>query len=176
LSDESIRALISVVPQRIELLAGSVIENITVGDEHPDMARVLEATRGADLVDTIERLAAGFDSELGENGANLSGGERQRLAIARALYRDPEVLILDEATSSLDGHAIRRIRTLMHELRARGKTVIVVAHHLELVADVDLIVVMENGRIIEEGTHTDLLARRGVYQALWESRTLSRVA
>jgi ATP-binding cassette subfamily B protein len=132
--------------------------------------------RAADLIDTVERLPAGFDSELGENGASLSGGERQRLAIARALYRDPEVLILDEATSSLDGHAIRHIRTLMHEQRGRGKTLIVIAHHLELVADADLIVVMDEGRIIEQGTHADLIARRGAYQALWESRTLSRVA
>jgi ATP-binding cassette subfamily B protein len=176
LSEESIRALISAVPQRIDLLAGSVLDNITVGDAHPDMSRVLHAVRAADLSETIERLPGGFDAQVGEYGATLSGGERQRIAIARALYRDPEILILDEATSSLDAHALRRMRTLMDDQRARGKTVIVIAHHLELVADADLIVVMENGRVIEEGTHADLIARRGAYQSLWESRTLSRVA
>ena len=129
LSDDCLRALVCTVPQRIELLAGSVLENVALGDPEPDVRRALEATRVAGIADTIERLPAGFDTELGDNGTTLSGGERQRLAIARALYRDSEILILDEATSSLDGHAVAGVRRMMRERRARGRTVIVIAHH-----------------------------------------------
>ncbi len=176
LSSESIRALVCTVPQRIDLLAGSIVENIALGDSEPDMRRVLEAARAAGIVDMIDRLPAGVDTELGENGATLSGGERQRLAIARALYRDSEILILDEATSSLDGPSVQRVRQLTEERRARGRTVIVIAHSPDLVIGADHIVVMRDGIVVEEGTHADLISRRGAYHALWEGRSLGRVA
>ena len=176
LSADAIRTLVCSVPQRIDLLAGSVASNITLGDPEPDWRRVLEAARAAGIADTIERLPAGFDTELGENGAMLSGGERQRLAIARALYRDPEILILDEATSSLDGHSVARVCRLMHERRARGRTVIVIAHHLDLAVDADHVIVMREGAVAEQGTHAELINGRGLYRALWESRSLGRVA
>ena len=176
LSDDSIRALVCTVPQRIDLLAGSVAENLTLGDSDPDLRGALEAARAAGIGDTIDRLPAGFDTELGENGATLSGGERQRLAIARALYRNSEILILDEATSSLDGPSVVRVRRIATDCRARGRTVIVIAHNLDLVIDADHIVVMRDGAVVEEGSHADLIGRRGAYRSLWESRSLERVA
>lgn len=176
LSQESIRALTCTVPQRIDLIAGSILENIVLGDADPDVTRALHVAREAGIIEMIDELPAGLDTELGENGATLSGGERQRLAIARALYRDPEILILDEATSSLDGPSVLRVRRLVEERRARGRTVIVIAHNLDLAIDADHIVVMRQGMVIEEGSHGDLVGRRGAYHALWESRALGRVA
>jgi ATP-binding cassette, subfamily C, bacteriocin exporter len=175
-SSESVRALVCSVPQRIELIAGSVLDNVALGDPEPDLRRVLEVMRAAGIADMVDQLPAGLDTELGENGAMLSGGERQRLAIARALYRDTEILIFDEATSSLDGPSVMTVRGLMEERRARGRTVIVIAHNLDLVRDADRIVVMRAGTVVEQGAHADLIARRGAYQSLWESRTLDRVA
>ena len=176
LSNESVRALVCSVPQRIELMAGSVLENVALGDAEPDVRRVLEATREAGIGEIVEGLPAGLDTELGENGARLSGGERQRLAIARALYRNSEILILDEATSSLDGPSVTAVRRMIEERRARGRTVIVIAHNLDLVRDADHIVVMRGGMVAEEGAHADLVGRRGAYRSLWDSRTLGRVA
>jgi ATP-binding cassette, subfamily C, bacteriocin exporter len=176
LSDASVRTLIGIVPQRIDLLAGSVLENVAIGDSEPNVRRALEAARAAGIAETIDRLPAGFDTELGENGMTLSGGERQRLAIARALYRDPQILILDEATSSLDGRSVARVRRMMVEQRERGRTVIVIAHHLDLAVDADHVVVLREGTVVEEGTHADLIGRRGAYRSLWESRSLKSVA
>lgn len=176
LSHASVQRLVGIVPQRIDLFAGSVLQNVVLGDSEPDVRRALDAARAAGIAETIERLPAGWDSELGENAANLSGGERQRLAIARALYRDPQILILDEATSSLDGHSVARVRRTMLERRDAGRTVIVIAHHLDLAIDADQVIVMQEGAVVEEGTHADLITRRGPYRALWESRSLERVA
>ena len=176
LSETSIRRLVCTVPQRIDLFAGSVLENVVLGDSEPDVGRALEAARAAGIAESIERLPAGWDSELGENAVNLSGGERQRLAIARALYRDPQILILDEATSSLDGHSVARVRRTMLARRDTGRTVVVIAHHLDLAIDADHVIVMREGAVVEEGTHADLLSRHGPYRALWESRSLERVA
>jgi ATP-binding cassette subfamily B protein len=176
LSDEAMRTLVCTVPQRIDLLAGSVLQNITLGDPEPDLARALDAAKAAGIAGAIERLPAGLDTELAENGATLSGGERQRLAIARALYRDPEILILDEATSSLDAASVVRVRRLTQELRARGRTVVVIAHHLDMVIEADHIVVLREGAVVEQGTHAELLNRRGTYRSMWESRSVERVA
>ena len=176
LSDASLRTLISIVPQRIDLMAGSVLENVAIGDPEPDVKRALEAARAAGIAEMIERLPAGFDTELGENGMTLSGGERQRLAIARALYRDPQILILDEATSSLDGRSVARVRRMMLEQRERGRTVIVIAHQLDLAIEADHVIVMREGAVVEQGTHADLIGRSGPYRSLWESRSLERVA
>jgi ATP-binding cassette subfamily B protein len=170
------RSLVCTVPQRIDLLAASVLQNITLGDPEPDLARALHAAHTAGIAEAIDRLPAGFDTELGENGATLSGGERQRLAIARALYRDPEILILDEATSSLDAASVVRVRRMTQERRARGRTVIVIAHHLDMVVEADHIVVLREGTVVEQGTHADLLSRRGTYRSMWQSRSMERVA
>jgi ATP-binding cassette, subfamily C, bacteriocin exporter len=176
LSDESMRALACTVPQRIDLFAASVLENIALGDAEPDLARALEAAHAAGIADVIERLPAGFDTELGENGATLSGGERQRLAIARAIYRDPAILILDEATSSLDAPSVTSVRRMIEQRRSRGLTVIVIAHQLDMAVEADHIVVLHEGAIVEQGTHADLVSRRGAYRSMWESRAVGRVA
>jgi ATP-binding cassette subfamily B protein len=176
ISDDAMRTLICAVPQRIDLLAGTVLDNIALGDVEADLARATDAARSAGFLDVIDRLPAGFDTELGENGAALSGGERQRLAIARALYRDPEILILDEATSSLDAASVRRVQQMIRDRRARGRTMIVIAHHLDLVADADHIVVLHAGMVVEQGTHADLVRRDGTYRSMWETRLVHRVA
>lgn len=176
LSDRTLRELICAVPQRIDLLAGTVLDNIALGDPEPDLGRALDASRSAGLLDVIERLPSGIDTELGENGATLSGGERQRLAIARALYRDPEILILDEATSSLDAVSVRRVQQMIRERRARGRTIIVIAHHLDMVAEADHIVVLRAGMVVEQGTHAELVRRDGTYRSMWETRIVHRVA
>lgn len=176
LSDEAMRSLVCTVPQRIDLLAGSVLQNIALGDSEPDVARALDAAHAAGIAAAIERMPAALDTELGENGATLSGGERQRLAIARALYRDPEILVLDEATSFLDAASVVRVRRMTQARRARGRTVVVIAHDLNMVAEADHIVVLCEGAVAEQGTHADLLSRRGAYRSMWESRSVERVA
>lgn len=176
LSEEAMRTLVCAVPQRIDLLAGTVLDNIALGDREPDLARATEAARSAGFLDVIDRLPASFDTELGENGATLSGGERQRLAIARALYRDPEILILDEATSSLDAASVRWVQQMIRERRAQGRTIIVIAHHLDMVAEADHIVVVHAGMVVEQGTHADLVRREGTYRSMWETRVVHRVA
>jgi ATP-binding cassette subfamily B protein len=175
-STDALRTLVCAVPQRIDLIAGSVAENIALGDPQPDVQHMLDAMREAGIAETVARLPHGWDTVLGENGATLSGGERQRLAIARALYRDPEILILDEATSSLDGPSVLRVRRMTEARRARGLTVIVIAHNLDLAASADHIVVMRQGAVVEQGRHADLVSRHGAYRSLWDSRSLERVA
>jgi ATP-binding cassette subfamily B protein len=176
LGEDAMRALVCAVPQRVDLLAGTVLENVTVGDAEPDVGRATEAARSAGFLDVLDRLPAGFDTELGENGATLSGGERQRLAIARALYRDPEILILDEATSSLDATCVRRVQQLIGGRRARERTVVLIAHHLDMVAEADHIVVLRAGMVAEQGTHAELMRREGTYRSMWETRVVHRVA
>jgi ABC-type bacteriocin/lantibiotic exporter with double-glycine peptidase domain len=168
ISNESLRRLVSVVPQQIDLFAGDVIENIAIGDPHPDMARLLMICQRLGVSAFVEQMPLGFHTHLGEKGVALSGGQRQRIAIARALYRDPEILILDEATSSLDSGSERHVHEAIAELRARGKTVIVIAHRLSTVINADGIVVLVQGAVVETGTHSELLARRGQYSRLWE--------
>lgn len=175
-SAASLSALVCSVPQRIDLFAGSVIDNLALGDPSPDLARALDATQRAGLANVIEQLPAGFETDIGENGSTLSGGERQRLAIARALYRDPRVFILDEATSSLDAQACARVRELMKDCRSRGVTIIAIAHQLDLIAGADEIIVMHEGAVVERGTHADLMVRHGHYARLWQRGAHARVA
>jgi ATP-binding cassette, subfamily C, bacteriocin exporter len=166
-SVESLRRWVGVVPQRIDLFSGNVIENIAVGEFEPDLRRVMDACARVGITELIERLPQGLESQLGENGTLLSGGERQRLAIARALYRDPRVLILDEATSALDSASERYVRRAVRALRDEGRTVIVIAHRLASVMDADRIVVLRQGAVVEEATHAELLGREGEYARLW---------
>ena len=114
----------------------------------------------------------GFQTYLGENGSQLSGGQKQRIAIARALYKNPEILILDEATSSLDSEAEQIIQKTLNELKSQGKTMIVIAHRLSTIAHSDKILVMKEGKIIEEGTHGDLLSTDSVYKSMWEKQSV----
>ncbi|MVT08575.1 peptidase domain-containing ABC transporter [Chitinophaga tropicalis] len=164
---ESLRRFIGVVPQHIDLFAGTIASNIAVGEFEPDMQKVLHIARLLDIIGFIEQLPDGFNTMLGEHGFNLSGGQRQRLAIARALYRDPQVIIMDEATSSLDPVSDQHIQQLMQQLRNIGKTIIVIAHRLSTVVNADKIAVLRNGTLAEEGTHDELMLRNGVYAMLW---------
>ncbi len=164
---ESLRRQVSVVPQQIDLFAGSVAENIAIGEFEPDMQKVLRVSQQLGILEFIEKLPHGFNTLLGEHGVNLSGGQRQRIAIARALYRDPEILILDEATSSLDPVSDLYVQNVMQLLRDAGKTIVIIAHRLSTVISADKIVVLQDGALAEEGTHSQLLARNTVYARLW---------
>lgn len=165
-SEESWLAHVSIVFQDVVLFDDTVANNIRIGREGASDEEVAEAARAAHCLEFIERLPQGFDTVLGENGASLSGGERQRLSIARALLKDAPVVLLDEATASLDPENETLIQRAVGTLCA-GKTVIVIAHRLRTVANADKIVVLDSGRVAEEGNHKTLLAEDGLYARLW---------
>ncbi|WP_281615530.1 peptidase domain-containing ABC transporter [Flammeovirga sp. SubArs3] len=170
LSRSSLRNTIGVVPQQIELFKGSVIENIALGELHPNVEKVISICKDLGIIDFIESLPNGFQSEIGEKGSTLSGGQRQRLAIARALYRDPEILILDEPTASLDSKSEEFVQKTIQQLMLKEKTVIIIAHRLSTIQDADKILVLEKGELVEEGVHFSLLEQNGKYHELWESQ------
>lgn len=165
-SEESWLAHVSIVFQDVILFDDTVANNIRIGREGASDEEVAEAARTAHCLEFIEKLPQGFDTMLGENGASLSGGERQRLSIARALLKDAPVVLLDEATASLDPENETLIQRAVGTLCA-GKTVVVIAHRLRTVANADKIVVLDDGRVAEEGSHKTLLAEDGLYARLW---------
>lgn len=165
---ESLRRVVSVVPQQIDLFTGNIVENIAIGDAEPNMQRIISICHQLGILEFVEKLPNGFATQLGERGAGLSGGQKQRLAIARALYRDPEILILDEATSALDTASEQYVQRTLQQLRAAGKTVVLIAHRLSTVMNADKIVVLAAGRLVEEGTHEQLLQLEGMYYTLWQ--------
>ncbi len=143
----------------------SIAENIAFGDDHPDPDRVVWAARVANAHEFVQRLPLGYETRVGETGLRVSGGQRQRIAIARAIYHQPPVLILDEATSALDAESERAVKEGLGEL-LQGRTSFVIAHRLSTVRDADVIIVLEKGRLVEQGTHDQLLAHRGLYYYL----------
>jgi len=167
-SPESLRHLVCIVPQNLELFAGSVIENIAIGELAPDMELLLKVCKQLDMIGFIEKLPNGFATYIGEHGATLSGGQRQRLAIARALYRQPEILIMDEATSNLDSESEQVVQQTIRQLVTEGKTVILIAHRLSTVVDAHEIIVLKEGKITEHGSHTQLYAQKGYYYQMWQ--------
>jgi ATP-binding cassette subfamily B protein len=151
--NSSLRQVISVVPQQIDLFAGNVIDNIAVGDDEPDMQKIIDIASQLGIMGFIEALPKGFQTYLGENGTSLSGGQRQRIAIARALYRNPEILILDEATSSLDSVSEKYVQRMIEMLKADRKTVIVITHRSSTLNHADKIIVLDKGVVVEQGSH-----------------------
>lgn len=176
ISNSSLRRLVSVVPQQIDLFAGNVIENIAIGDYEPDMQKIIDICTQLGLIGFIESLPKGFQTYLGENGASLSGGQRQRIAIARALYREPEILILDEATSSLDSASEKYVQKMIDILKAKDKTVIVIAHRLSTLSNADKIIVLDKGVVVEEGSHQELKHNpNSAYANLWKMQVPEEV-
>jgi ATP-binding cassette subfamily B protein len=172
---QSLRRHIGTVPQEVSLFSGNVIDNIAVGDYDPDMHRVLELSRRLGISEFVEDLPEGYHTDLGENGTNLSGGQKQRIAMARALYRDPEIIILDEATAALDSASERRVQRVVLELQEKNKTVITIAHRLSTILHADRIVVLKDGAVAESGTHEELIDLEGVYYDMWQYQTLPSV-
>lgn len=170
IGNESLRKRVGTVPQQIELFAGSIAENIAIGDLHPDVKRIADLVEQLGLKDFIEKLPKGYMTHIGEHGTSLSGGERQRLAIARALYKDPEILIFDEATSSLDSISERYVKQTLNDLAKAGKTIIVIAHRLSTIKNSDQIVVLKEGNVVETGTHSELYEANGEYSKLWNEQ------
>jgi len=171
ISNESLRQMIGSVPQQIKLFDGTIVDNIALGDFEPDMKRIVELSEQLGIREFIEKLPGAYMTPVGEHGASLSGGERQRIAIARALYKHPEILIFDEATSSLDSHSEQYVRQTLSDLVRQGKTVIVIAHRLSTVKTADTIVVLQEGKVMEAGTHRQLIENQGIYWRLWNAQT-----
>lgn len=170
---ESLRRAIGYVGQEPFLTDGTLAENVGYGDVIPDRARVEQAARDAEVHPFAAALPGTWDTEVGERGTRLSGGERQRVALARALYRDPALLVLDEATSAVDNETEAAIQRSLERI-AEGRTMLIVAHRLSTVRHADQIHVLSRGRIVESGTHDELVGRDGAYAALWRLQTGER--
>ncbi|TDR73072.1 ABCB family ABC transporter ATP-binding protein/permease [Paludibacterium purpuratum] len=166
LTQDSLRAHIGIVPQDTVLFNDSIYYNIAYGRHDATREEVIEAARSAHIHDFVMGLPQGYDTQVGERGLKLSGGEKQRVAIARTLLKNPPILIFDEATSALDS---RTEKAIQHELAdiAANRTTLMIAHRLSTIVDADRILVLDGGRVIEEGTHRELLARQGRYAEMW---------
>src|SRR5574338_23656 len=175
LTQASLRAAIGIVPQDTVLFNDTLLYNIQYGRPEASREEVEAAARAAQLEDFIRRLPDGYDTRVGERGLKLSGGEKQRVAIARALLKNPAILIFDEATSALDSKTEKAIQAQL-EQAARGRTALVIAHRLSTVMDADQILVLEQGRIVERGSHWELLAAGGAYAQMWALQQLEEAA
>ena len=174
LAATSLRAALGIVPQDSVLFNESIGYNIGYGRDGASQADIEAAAKSAALMGLIERLPKGFDTEVGERGLKLSGGEKQRVAIARTLVKNPPILLLDEATSALDTRTEQEILATLHAV-ASGRTSLSIAHRLSTIADADRILVLNEGRLAESGTHNELLRLDGLYAEMW-NRQASEVA
>ena len=170
ITQDDLRSNISYISQEPILFHRSIRDNIAYSKPNATEEEIFEVARKAHAHDFIEKLPKSYDTLVGERGVKLSGGERQRVAIARAMLKDSPILLLDEATSSLDSISESYIQDAFNELM-KGKTTIVIAHRLSTVQKMDKIIVLDNGKIVEEGTHQELLAKNGFYSDLWNHQT-----
>ncbi len=165
-TQSSLRAAIGVVPQDTVLFNDTIRYNIAYGRPGATQAEIEDAARHAQVHDFVLRLPDGYDTRVGERGLKLSGGEKQRVAIARTILKNPPILVLDEATSALDTRTEQSIQAALRTL-SRDRTTLTIAHRLSTVVDADEIIVLNEGRVAERGTHADLLAQRGLYSRMW---------
>jgi ATP-binding cassette subfamily B protein len=167
----SLHAQIGVVPQDTVLFNDTIRYNIAYGRDHATEDEIIAAAKAARIHDFVTSLPEGYDTKVGERGLKLSGGEKQRVGIARTLLKNPPILILDEATSALDTQTERSIQDSLAEM-GEGRSVIAIAHRLSTIADADLILVLEEGRVVERGQHDQLLAQGGIYAAMWQRQVM----
>jgi ATP-binding cassette subfamily B protein len=160
-----LRRRIGFVLQQPYLFDTTIAQNIALGDDEPDLDRVRRAAESADAAEFVEALALGYETKVGDSGMRLSGGQAQRIAIARALYHDPPVLLFDEATSALDTESERAVKENLDRVLHR-RTAVVIAHRISTLRDADLIGVLEQGRLVELGNHDELMEREGLYHYL----------
>lgn len=165
-SFKDLRSQIALVSQEVILFDDSVFANVAYGSDSIDEERVIQACKKAAAHGFIEKLKDGYHTRIGENGVTLSGGQRQRLAIARAMYKDAPILLLDEATSALDTQSEKQIQKAL-EILMQGRTTLIVAHRLSTIMNADLIYVLDHGKVVEKGNHSELLAKEGLYANLW---------
>ncbi len=165
-TQESLRRQLGIVPQEGFLFAGTVRDNIAFGNPDASPDEIVAAAQAVGAHDFVMRLEDGYETNLQERGTRLSLGQRQLVAFARALLANPRILILDEATSSVDIGTERRIEGALRRLLA-GRTAFIIAHRLSTIRDADLIVVLEHGKVVEQGTHDELIAKQGLYKSLY---------
>ena len=170
-SEESLRANISVIPQDITMFHRSIIDNLQLAKYDAKLEEIQSACKKAKIHDDIMMMPQGYNTIVGERGVKLSGGQRQRIAIARAILKDAPILILDEATSALDTPTEILIQQSINEILEGSKaTMIVIAHRLSTLIHMDRIIVLENGKIVEDGSHNYLIKNEGIYKKLWDSQ------
>jgi subfamily B ATP-binding cassette protein MsbA len=169
---QSLRAHIGAVPQETTLFHGTIRDNIAYGKPEATLEEITAAARRANAHDFISEQPEGYDTQVGERGGRLSGGQRQRIAIARALLRDPRILILDEATSSLDAESESLVQEALGRLM-EGRTTLIIAHRFSTIRHANRILVLASGRVAETGTHDELLARDGIYRRLYQMQTFA---
>ncbi len=165
-TQDSVRSAIGIVPQDTVLFNDTIYYNIAYGRPTASPSEIEDAARLASIHDFVSDLPEGYNTRVGERGLKLSGGEKQRVAIARTILKGPEILIFDEATSALDTHTEKEIQQSLRDV-AEERTALVIAHRLSTVIDADKIIVLENGSVVERGTHAELLAQKGTYEAMW---------
>ena len=170
-AQESVRARMSVVSQDVVLFNDTIEGNIAMGRRGATHEEVVEAARIANADDFIRDCSAGYDTNIGDRGVKLSGGQRQRLSIARAVLKNPDILILDEATSALDTESEKLVQDALNRLLTGGRTSVVIAHRLSTIYNADKIIVIDHGRVAEQGTHAELLAKGGIYAKLIEMQS-----